>query len=253
MVLFSIAKNTFKESARNRISFVILLIAIACILLTRAVAYVSPETEDKMVVDFGIFAITFFGMIMAIFNGSNLIYKELEKRTIYTVMSKPIHRYEFVLGKFIGLLFAISTNLLLVSCIFVIYCMVIKISLSAAFFVAVFCIFLQISMVIGISIVFSLISSPLLSASFSMMFYIFGYWLEGLRDLIPLVENHAGQFVIEWVYKVLPKLFYLDFKYQASHGLSITPMEAIMAILYGVNYVALFLVIATLLLNKKEL
>lgn len=253
MVILSIAKNTFKESARNKISIVILLLAIACILLTKAVAYVSPETEEKMVVDFGISAITFFGVVMAIFNGSSLIYKELEKRTIYTVVSKPIHRFEFVIGKFTGLFFSISLNLMMMTAIFTIYCWLMKIPLSLTFFIAIAFIFLQICMIIGISMVFSLLSSPLLSATFSLMFYIFGYWLEGLKDLIVLIENKSGQIVVEWVYKTLPKLFYLDFKYQASHGFTISNLELIFAAIYGITYVCVFLLLSTLILNKKEL
>lgn len=253
MVIFSIAKNTFKETSRNKISLVLLGLSIAAILLTKAVAYISPETEQKMVIDFGIFAITFFGVIMAIFNGSNLIFKELDKRTIYTVISKPIDRYQFILGKFFGLFFSICISLSFLVLTFSIYCVVIQIPLSLSFFWAIVFIFLQICMIISISMVFSLVSSPLLSATFTLMFYIFGYWLEGLKDLVNLIENPLGKMITENVYNVLPKLFYMDFKYQASHGLPIPSSDLMFVGLYGVTYVSLFLFFASILLSRKEL
>lgn len=253
MVILSIAKNTFKETSRNKISLVFLGLAIVGILLTKAVAYISPETEEKMVIDFGIFAIAFFGAIIAIFNGSSLIYKDLEKRTIYTVITKPIHRYQFVVGKFLGLLFSIVLSLSLLVVVFIMYCLYMKIPLSLAFFWAIIFIFIQICMIISISMVFSLISSPLLSATFTLMFYIFGYCLEGLKDLVSLIENPIGQKITVYVYNVLPKLFYLDFKYQASHGLSIPLNDLFFVGLYGLTYVVLFLFTAGLILEKKEL
>jgi len=253
MVVFSIAKNTFKETSRNKISLVLLGLSVAAILLTKAIAYVSPETEQKMVIDFGIFAITFFGVIMAIFNGSNLIYKELDKRTIYTVISKPIDRYQFVHGKFFGLFFSICINLSFLVITFTIYCLIIQVPLSLSFLWAIVFIFLQICMIISVSMVFSLVSSPLLSATFSLMFYILGYWLEGLKELLILIENPIGKKISEVVYNVMPKLFYLDYKYQASHGLPIPITDLIYVGIYGVAYICLFLFLASILLNRKEL
>lgn len=253
MIILSISKNTFKETSRNKISLVFLGLAIAGILLTKAVAYISPETEEKMVIDFGILAIAFFGTIIAIFNGSSLIYKDLEKRTIYTVITKPIHRYQFVVGKFLGLFFSITVSLSVLVLVFVIYCLAMHIPLSLAFFWAIIFIFLQICMIISVSMVFSLISSPLLSATFTLMFYLFGYWLEGLKDLVALIENPIGKKIVELVYNILPKLFYLDFKYQASHGLSIPLIDIFYIGIYGITYVFLFLFLATIILEKKEL
>jgi ABC-type transport system involved in multi-copper enzyme maturation permease subunit len=253
MAIIAIAKNTFKETARNKVSIVILIIAAVGILLTKALSYIAPETEQKMVIDFGILLIAFFGAIIAIFNGSSLIYKDLEKRTIYTVMSKPIHRYQFVVGKFLGLFFSISLSLSFLALVFVIYCFVSNISLSMAFLWAIIFIYLQICMIISVSMVFSLLSSPLLSATFTLMFYIFGYWLEGLKDLVYMIQNPIGKKIIVFVYDVLPKLFYLDFKYQASHGLLIPMSDIFFVGVYGTCYVLLFLFITALILNKKEL
>lgn len=253
MVIVSIAKNTLKETSRNKISLVFLGMAIAGIFLTKAVAYISPETEEKMVIDFGILAIAFFGAIIAIFNGSSLIYKDLEKRTIYTVITKPIHRYQFVVGKFLGLFFSIVITLSLLAIVFVFYCLAMNIPLSMAFLWAIIFIFIQTCMIISVSMVFSLISSPLLSATFTLMFYIFGYWLEGLKDLVSLIENPLGKKITEYVYNILPKLFYLDFKYQASHGLAIPLTDIFFIGIYGLTYVVLFLFMAAIILEKKEL
>ena len=101
--------------------------------------------------------------------------------------------------------------------------------------------------------VFSLVSAPLLSATFTLMFYIFGYWLEGLKDLVNLIENPLGKKITESVYNVMPKLFYMDFKYQASHGLPIPIADLAYVGVYGIAYVCLFLFLASILLNRKEL
>ncbi|PCJ54721.1 MAG: hypothetical protein COA79_21395 [Planctomycetota bacterium] len=253
MIIYSIAKNTFKETARNKIFLVILGFGAVGILLTKIVAFISPETEQKMIIDFGLATIYFFCTIIAIFNGASLIHKDLEKRTIYTVITKPIGRHHFLIGKFFGLIASISVSIILFTIIFVLYCHFINIEINITFYWAVFFIFIQICIISSVSIMFSLISSPLLSATFTIAFYMSGYWVEGLLDLISLIKFDFFKQLMTYVYYLLPKLFYLDIKWEASSGADISYEKLLYMFLHGLFYIIFFLLISNLLLRRKSL
>jgi len=160
-VIFSIARNTFREASRNKIFIFILFFASGIILLTKALAYISPEIEVKTIVDFGLASVLFFGIIIAIFSGASLVHKELDKQTIYTVIAKPVSRSQFVIGKYLGLLFTVLMSILIMSLVLAGYIVFNDGSLSLTLCVALYYIFLQISILTAISILFSLLSSPL--------------------------------------------------------------------------------------------
>ncbi len=250
-VIASIALNTYRESSRNKIFLVFLGLATVSILLTKIASMISPEAEEKMVIDFGLLSITFFGMVMAVFSGASLVHKDLEKKTIYTVLSKPITRFQFILGKYLGLLLSIFISHLVLSVVLICYCFLIGVHLSFAFYGAIAFIFLQVSLIASVCIFFSMISSPLLSATFTLCFYLFGYALEGIKDMISFVPFEFAKTSAEIVYFILPKLFYLDLKYQASHGLPVSAQEIVYMSVHGFSYIVFFIFCSTWLLNRK--
>lgn len=114
----AIAFNTFKEAVRNRILYIILLFALILIGASGALSQLTIAARDKIIKDLGFTSINLFGIAIAVFVGVSLVYNELEKKTIYTIVSKPISRWQFLLGKFLGLLLTIYVNLLIMTVFF---------------------------------------------------------------------------------------------------------------------------------------
>ncbi len=101
--IYAIALNTFREAVRDRVLYVMLAIASALLLLTLAVARLSLNQDLRVVLDLGLASISLFAVLIAIFLGSSLLYKEIDKKTLYVILPKPIARYEFLVGKYFGI------------------------------------------------------------------------------------------------------------------------------------------------------
>src|SRR3990172_549606 len=134
----AIAKNTFREAIRNKILYILLAFAMILIIFSVILSALSIGQEEKIIKDVGLFAITFFGVLIAIMVGIGLIYNELDKRTIYVIISKPIHRYEFVLGKFFGLVLTIVVNIAIMSLVWIILLQLRHFTITPLLFQAVF-------------------------------------------------------------------------------------------------------------------
>lgn len=114
----AIAFNTFKEAVRNRVLYVILFFSLIMIGASGAISQLSIAEHGRIIKNLGFASINLFGVAIAIFVGVSLVYNELEKRTIYTIVSKPIHRWQFLLGKYFGLLLTVYVNLFVMSYFF---------------------------------------------------------------------------------------------------------------------------------------
>ena len=116
--IWAIAVNTFKEAVRNRILYILLIFAVLLLLFSGMVRDLTIAAEDRVIRSLGLGAINLFGLMIAVFVGIGLVYNELEKKTIYTIVSKPIDRWQFILGKYFGLLLTIYVNILIMSLFF---------------------------------------------------------------------------------------------------------------------------------------
>jgi ABC-type transport system involved in multi-copper enzyme maturation permease subunit len=108
--VLAIARNTYRETVRDKILYNLILFALIMILSSIMLGQLTLGNEDKIILDLGLSAISVFGMLIAIFIGIGLVYKELEKRTVYALLAKPIHRYELILGKYLGPLLTLLVN-----------------------------------------------------------------------------------------------------------------------------------------------
>ncbi|MBN1900756.1 ABC transporter permease subunit [Candidatus Sumerlaeota bacterium] len=114
----AIAMNTFKEAVRNRILYILLIFALIIMASSGILGELTISARDRIIKDLGIASINFFGVLIAIFVGIGLVYNELDKKTIYTIVTKPIHRRQFLIGKYLGLLLTIYVNMLIMTFFF---------------------------------------------------------------------------------------------------------------------------------------
>ena len=252
MKIRAIAFNTFKEAIRNRILYILLFFAGVCIAFSRLMALLTVGDRIKIIMDVGLASISFFGILMAILIGTGLVYNEIDKKTIYTLLSKPIKRYQFLLGKFLGLIITLFIMLIFMGCIFLVLVLFHTMKIEWHLFVAIFFIFIELCLITAVSIFFSCFSTPILSSIFSLSFYIIGHLSWGMENLINKIKPGLGKILTQVVYTVLPDLENFNFKTEIVHHLPISPKLFFHSTLYGISYTIFILILAMLVFRKRE-
>lgn len=247
-----IAKNTIRETIRDRILYSILGFAVLFIVSTIFFGSISLGEDLKIIRDFGLAGIYIFSIIIAVFIGTTLIYKEIEKKTLYLALSKPVSRIHFILGKFFGLLASMTMVILLMT---IVYLAVVA-AKGGGFdwrgLVAVAMSIPEIAIFIALSILFSTFSSPLASTIYAVLLLFIGHSMDTVIKHFDKTGG-AGKYIFEVVYYLLPNLEKFNLRNLAVHQIAISWQSIIYAIIYGTVYVALLLILSNWSLSKQEL
>ncbi|MFC2170012.1 ABC transporter permease [Acidobacteriota bacterium] len=252
MKVKAIALNTFKEAIRDRILYLLFFFAAVCIIFSRLLALLTVGDRVKIIMDVGLSSISFFGIFMAILIGTGLVYKEIDKKTIFTLLSKPIHRYQFLLGKFLGLVLTLFIMLLLMTLIFIILVFFHTYRIEWGIFTAILFIFFELCLITAVAIFFSCFSTPILSSIFSFSFYLIGHFSWGLEALIQKVHPGLSNTFVRFLYILLPDLENFNFKMEIVHHLPIPSKILIYSTLYGFSYTLFILILAMLVFRKRD-
>ena len=249
--ILAVALNTFREAIRDRILYVILAFALGLIGVSRLLSMLTVGSEEKILKDLGLFAISLFGLLTAVFVGVSLVYKELEKRTLYTLLANPVRRSHFVIGKFFGLLALIGLNTVLMT-----------LALAAllafhgggilALLPAIWLTFVELALITAFAILFSSYTNPILAALGTVTVYVSGHLAWSLPLLAKRLPEGFGQSVCRALYWVMPSLDKLNIRAEAVHGLPIDPGFLAQATLYGLGYTAVVLILACLIFERRE-
>ena len=261
MSVLAIALNTFREAVRDKILYVLLVFGVLMILVSRAIGWVSFGGESKIMTDIGLAAIWMFSGMVSIFIGTGLIYKEIDKRTIYTVLAKPVERWQFLAGKYLGLLLTTAVNTLFLSIAFLAYLWFCGAPVTAALGEALFLTFIEMTMVTAVAIFFSSASTPVLSAVFTTIIFFAGQltqWVVELGELIGHAHPGVGK-MLYGLYLVLPNLHNFNIRNQAVLAtqdqlrVAIPTNELIACTVYGLSYALAVLLAAHLMFSRRNL
>lgn len=249
--IITIAKNTFKEAIRDKIIYGILAFAILFIASTVLFGSLSLGEDIKIIRDFGLAGIYLFSVIIAIFMGTSLIYKEIEKKTIYILLSKPVSSTEIILGKFIGLIAALKLVIILMAGVYLTV-----VGLKGGGFdwrglVAIVMIIPEIAIFISLSILFSTFSTPFAATIYSVLILVIGH---SLNFMLLSVKKSAPAFkyFIETAYYLLPNLEKFNLRNIVVQNSSLNLKEIILSLIYGIIYASIILFLANLSLKKQE-
>lgn len=249
-----IATNVFREVVRDRVLYLIGFFALLMVAATVLLPQVSVGSQGKIILDLGLAAIELLGLVIAVFVGTGLVNKEIEKRTVLVLMAKPLSRVEFIVGKHLGLTAVLAV---LVAAMTAIYLGILSLnrveySTSSILLAALYQI-LTLSLIAAVAILFGVFTSSLLATLFTFAVYLMGNFS---RDLVTLGKSSqpAIQAVTQGVYLVLPDLARLNLKNQAAYGLNLmpSPAELLTNAAYGLLYTILLLTIATLIFSRRE-
>jgi len=247
-----IAFNTFKEAIRDRILYLLLFFAGTSIILSRVLALLTVGDRVKIIKDVGLASISLFGALMAILVGTGLVYKEIDKKTIFTLMAKPLYRHEFILGKFFGLVLTLFIMLGAMSLIFLLLIFLHTFRIEPQILLAIAFIFVELVLVTAVAILFSSFSTPILSALFALSFYLIGHFSWSFETLLKKMHGGLGRAAGQVFYTLLPDLENFNFKTEVVYGLPVPPAMIGYALLYGALYTLFILTLAVMVFRKRD-
>lgn len=247
----AIALNTFREAIRDRILYLMLAFALILIVAARFLSMLTIGSEVKIVKDLGLSAISVFGVLTAMFVGVSLVFKEIEKRTIYTLLAQPVRRWQFVVGKYAGLALVLAMNVAAMS--LTLFALVATYGESPLPLVpAVVLILVELLLVTAFAILFSSYTNPILAAIGTAAVYVTGHVIWSFELLAARVPEGIARSLCEALYWILPNLDRLDVKTLAVHGVAIEAGYVGAAILYGAGYALVVLVLACVVFERRE-
>ncbi|MER3431507.1 MAG: ABC transporter permease [Blastocatellia bacterium] len=252
-IIAAIAKNTFRESIRDRILYNLVVFALLITASAVLLGELTNGQQARTIVNLGTNAILLFGTFIAIFVGVGLVAKEIEKRTVYSIFAKPVGRWEFVTGKYIGLCLTLLVNTVVMAigvCLALLYVNGTELIVPAIS--AIVLIYFELLITTAIAILFSSFSTPTLAALFTLLIFIIGHLSSSLRDLGAALGTLFVGLLLEFLYYVLPNLAVFSFRTEAANGF-LPPVSVIFgAAAYAIIYACAILIIAIAIFSRRN-
>ncbi len=251
--LWALAANTFREAIRDRILYSILFFAVGLLMLSLALEDLTIGDQDKVVRSVAQGSVDIFGSIIAMFLGVSLVWKELDAKTVYTVISKPIPRWMFVIGKYLGLLLTLAVEVLILSGTYTALMLYHQGFPPPVVFVSMALLMVELALLTAWATLFSTYSAPMTASAFTLAIFVIGHladdiWLYGRQAESPAVQQIAR--VLYWL---LPNFEVLSIRTWAIHHKEI-PWERVWPALgYGLGYTATVLTGAITIFQRKDI
>jgi Cu-processing system permease protein len=250
-----ITVNTFREAVRDRVLYNLIVFVLLLVASAPLFGMISLEVERLVLVNLGLSSISIFGVIIAIFIGIGLVSKEIEKKTLYTMLSRPVRRWEFIVGKYLGLLLTLVVNTALMTFGFFVALWLTQHKLSgsdARLLAAVYFIILEFLVVTAITLLFSTFSTPIFSAIFAFALFVIGTFAEDLRNFAELAHGAVGWFATALAY-VVPNFASLNVISQAAHDQAVSSGLVVYNTIYALLYSAAMVAGAVLIFERRNL
>lgn len=247
----AIALNTFREAIRDRILYLILAFALALIALSHFVSLLTVGSEVKIVKDLGLSAISFFGLLTAVFVGVSLVFKEIERRTVYTLLAQPVRRWQFICGKYAGLSLVLAASVLLTGAA-LFAAVALKGDSPAGLLPAIALGFVELELVASFAVLFSSFTNPILAAVGTVATYVVGHLSWSFDLLEKRIPGEVGKALCRGLHVVLPNLDRLDVKASAVHGIALPPGYFAAAVAYGLLYAVAIVILACLVFERRD-
>ena len=250
--ILAIAQNTFRETVRDRILYSLLFFAALVLVASLVMQEITIGDQDKVVRSVAQAAISLFASMMAMFLGIGLVYKELERKTIYTIASKPLKRWRFLLGKYLGLLVVLAVEVALMA---LLYCLVIGLQQGLPgpeVFIGWVALLFEVGLLTAWALLFSTYSTPLTASFFTLSIFVIGHLADDIWRFGQQAETESIRQLSEVVYWVLPNFEVFNFSRYAVHQLPIPTGELGLALGYGVAYSAAVLGVAAVVFETRD-
>jgi ABC-type transport system involved in multi-copper enzyme maturation permease subunit len=250
----TIARNAFREAVRDRVLYNLVLFVLLLTVGAIFLGELSAAQEAKIIIDLGLSAILLFGAFISIFVGVGLVYKEIERRTIYAIFAKPVGRGEFLVGKYLGLCLTLLVNVAVMGA---------GVSLALAYvgggwklalsiWPAVLLIYVELMILTAVALLFSSFSSPALSAFLTFFVFIIGHFSADLKTFAASMGTQGARWFFSALFYLLPNLSNYSYITPAAHGQLPAPAMLLAALAYALLYITVLLAAATLIFNRRN-
>jgi ABC-type transport system involved in multi-copper enzyme maturation permease subunit len=251
--IWTIAFNGFQEVIRDRILYIIGFFALLLIFAQRLLPEIAVGTDEKIFLDFGLGSIDILGAIVAIFVGTTLINKEIEKKTVLVLIPKPISSSEFIIGKHLGLTAVLTVMVTVMTAIYLLMLSLANISYPLnSILISLFFLLIQLSLIIAIALTFGVFTSSILATLLSFGVYLMGNFSSDLLQLGKISQNENIKVLTETLYLILPDLSRLNLKNEAVYNLLPNTNELIQHGLYGILYTIVLLTITIIIFSRRQ-
>lgn len=252
MKVLVLSLNTFREALRDKVLYSLLFFAVAMIGISVILDCITIGERTKIVKDFGLASIALFGVMIAVFVGIGLVYKELERKTIYNLLSKPIHRYQFLLGKYFGLVMTLLVEVTIMTCTLIGMLYFYDGEIDYYLLPAIGMTVMELMVVTAIALFFSSFSTPILSGLFTLSFYVIGHLTPDLLEFGEKMESQFLRYFTKALYYLLPNLEYFNLRGQVVYRISIDPEHLLLASLYGIVYIFIIISLSAVVFSRRD-
>jgi len=260
-----IAFAVFRESVRDRVPLTIVGFGVLLVFASIVISQMTAGQDLKIIKDLGLSALSILGVLIAVFIGIGLVAKEIEKRSIYSLLSKPVTREELVLGKYAGLVLTLAVNLSAMVVSFYLVLWYAKVSMPLAdqralvtsatdprLLIAVLLIFGELMLVTAVALFFSTFAEPLTAILLTLGLWIAGHFNADLRHFEEVVDSPAAAWIARAAYYVLPNLAPFNVKAEVVHGVPVSASHIGLTLAYAAVYVAILLIAAIAIFRRRD-
>ncbi len=249
----AIAVNTFREAIRDRILYLFVGFAVVLVLSTKLFGMLTVGDETKIIKDIGLASMQFFSMLIAVMMSMLLVSREVESRTVFNILAKPVQRWQFLLGKYLGLVAIVAANLALITVVLSVVVLIHERQFDPMLYFAAAMTMLEMLVLAAFAILFAVLTKPILGSLMTLAVFVVGHMSADLWLLTRQLPGALARNVIAVVYYLIPNLERFDFRTEVVHDLAIPAVAVVWAVVYAFAFVAVVLFLANLRFRTKDL
>jgi Cu-processing system permease protein len=260
-----VAFAVYRESVRDRVPLTIAGFGVLLVGISYLIGQITAGQDLKIIKDLGLAALNLLGVLIAVFIGIGLVAKEVERRSIYGLLSKPLTRDQFLLGKYLGLVMTLAVNL--GAMVIAYYAVLFYLDLMASasqraawpapavdprLLIAVVLIFGELMLVTALALFFSTFSGPLLSMVLTLALWVAGHFNADLRQFEQVVDSPVAAWLARGAYYVLPNLAPFNVKAEVVHGVPVSTSHVTLTLAYAVVYTSVLLLASMAVFRSRD-
>jgi ABC-type transport system involved in multi-copper enzyme maturation permease subunit len=249
----AIAANTFREAVRDRMLYLFVGFAVVLLVGSKLFGMLTVGDQTKIIKDLGLVSIEFFSMLIAVMMGLLLISREVDSRTVFNILAKPVRRWQFLLGKYLGLVAVVAVNLALMTLLLVAVVWLYQHEFDPMLLFAGAMTLVEMAVLAAFATLFAVLTRPILGSLMTLGVFVIGHMSEDLWLLTRQLRGAFARAVIAAAYYLVPNLERFNFHTEIVHKLPIPISAVLWALAYALLLIILALVLADLRFRRKDL
>lgn len=244
--------NTFREAIRDKVLNSILFFAALMLFVSLAMQELTIGDQDKVVRGVALGGVSLVAALISVFLGVGLVYKEIERKTIYTLASKPMPRWHLLLGKYLGLWVTLAVELLALAAMYTVIVGLQQGLPGPQIYLSMAMLMVELTLLTAWATLFSTFASPMMASAYTLCIYVIGHFCDDLQLFGEKSDNPAFKAMMLAMYRVLPNLEMFNIRTEAVHGIAVPASELLWSAAYGLGYTTAVLVVAMRVFEKRD-